>query len=123
MIGMDARTGKRLDGDAHLRQSIGDILSTLIGTRVGRREYGSLLLELIDQPANAALRIRLYAAVALALLRWEPRITLDRVGIRQLGPGSFEVDIEGRRTGQPRPNLRTRLTVPVASQGGLSVYA
>jgi uncharacterized protein len=123
MIGMDAATGKRLEGDAHLRQSIGDILTTPLGTRIGRREYGSLLLELVDQPANPALRIRLYAAVALALLRWEPRIALDRVGFRQIGAGAFEVEIEGRRTDQPRPNLRTRLTVPVASPGGLPVYA
>ena len=48
MIGMSAVTGKPLEGLDHLRQSIADILSTPIGTRVGRREYGSLLAELVD---------------------------------------------------------------------------
>lgn len=123
MIGMDARTGKHLEGDAHLAQSVGDILSTPIGTRCGRRDYGSLLPELVDQPANPALKLRLYAATALALLRWEPRIAVQRVAIVQRVPGVVDVTVEGARTDQPQRNLRTRLTVPVASPSGLSVYA
>lgn len=123
MRGMDRRTGKPIEGDAHLHQSIGDILSTPLGSRIGRRDYGSLLAELIDQPANPASRIRLFAATALALLRWEPRIALDRVGLEQTGPASFNIVIEGRRTDAAQPNLRTRLTVPLASTGGLPVYA
>src|SRR3546814_12586651 len=43
MIGVDRATGQRLDGNDHLAQSIGDILSTPIGTRVMRRDYGSML--------------------------------------------------------------------------------
>jgi hypothetical protein len=54
MNGMDATTGKALSGIAHLAQRIGDILGTPIGTRVMRRDYGSLWRELIDQPTNAA---------------------------------------------------------------------
>jgi len=123
MTGMDARTGRPLEGEDHLRQSIADILATPIGTRVARRDYGSLLPELIDQPANAAGRIRLYAATALALLRWEPRIALTRVSVAQTGAGAFEVTLEGRRTDAARPNIRTRLTVPLASASGLTVYA
>jgi phage baseplate assembly protein W len=123
MNGMDARTGKPLEGEDHLRQSIADILTTPIGTRIGRRDYGSLLADLIDQPANPAGRIRLYAATALALLRWEPRIALTRVALEQTGPGAFNVIVEGRRTDVARPNVRTRITVPLASRGGLTVYA
>lgn len=123
MIGMDVASGKLLEGEAHLRQSIADILSTPIGTRVGRREYGSLLPELIDQPVNEAGKIRLFAATALALLRWEPRINVTRVGLEQTGPGSFSIVVEGRRTDAPQPNLFTRLTVPLASRSGLTVFA
>ena len=40
MIGMDARSGAFSDDLAHLRQSIADVLTTPIGSRVQRREYG-----------------------------------------------------------------------------------
>ena len=76
---MSRTTGQRLEPLAHLRQSIGDILSTPIGSRVMRREYGSLLPELVDHPFNDATRLRVYAATVMALMRWEPRISLNRV--------------------------------------------
>lgn len=123
MRGMDAATGKPLTGEAHLSQSIGRILSTPIGTRVGRRDFGSLLPELIDQPANPALRIRIFAATALALKRWEPRIRVTRVGLAQLEPGTATVVIDGIRTDQPRAASRTRITVPIASRSGLTFTA
>ncbi len=112
MTGMDAVTGKPLSGLDHLRQSIADILSTPIGTRVGRRDYGSLLPDLLDQPMNAGGRMRLIAATALALLRWEPRIRLTNVTIRQTAPGTFAVAIEGIRT-DDRAGARTSLTIPL----------
>ena len=40
-IGMNRETGKLVDNTEHLKQSIRDILSTRIGTRVMLREYGS----------------------------------------------------------------------------------
>ena len=76
---MNRHTGQRLDALAHLRQSIGDILATPIGSRVMRREYGSLVPELIDHPDNIATQVRVYAAVASALMRWEPRFRLTRI--------------------------------------------
>ena len=76
---MHAATGRPLDGIAHLRQSIRDVLTTQVGTRVGRREYGSRLPELVDRPTSAALLVDVYAAVAEALARWEPRFRLRSV--------------------------------------------
>src|SRR5689334_3853401 len=67
MIGMDAATGKALDGNAHLAQSIGDILFTPLGSLIMRRDYGSMLFDLIDQPFNGATRLLIYASTALAL--------------------------------------------------------
>ncbi len=55
MRGTDANTGKALSGLEHLRQSVRDILTTPIGTRVMRREYGSQLYALIDAPLNRSL--------------------------------------------------------------------
>lgn len=114
MRGMDRTTGKPLDGLAHLQQSIGDILSTPVGSRVMRRDYGSLIPRLIDQPFNPATKIRLYAATATALMRWEPRIRLSRVAL-DLGeqPGQVVVTLEGVRTDTPvaQPSA---ITVPLS---------
>ncbi|MHA6717904.1 GPW/gp25 family protein [Sphingomonas sp. RS6] len=123
MRGMNAATGRPIEGDAHLAQSVAKILTTPIGARVGRREFGSLLHELVDQPANPASRILIFAATALALKRWEPRIAVTRVGLEQVAPGQATVVVEGLRTDRPRQTLRTRITVPLASRGGLTVYA
>ena len=79
MAGMNAATGRPLDGIAHLRQSVRDVLLTRIGTRVGRREYGSELMNLVDRPATPALFVELYVATAEALARWEPRFRLRSV--------------------------------------------
>lgn len=76
---MNRSTGQRLDALAHLRQSIADILTTPIGTRVMRREYGSLIPDLIDQPDNLATQTRFFSAVASALMRWEPRLQIDKM--------------------------------------------
>lgn len=79
--------GADLSADAHLAQSISDILSTPIGTRVMRRAYGSDLPALIDTPISPATAIDLYQAVAEALDEWEPRIALERVQIDEARAG------------------------------------
>lgn len=76
---MNRRNGSTLTAREHIAQSVEDILTTRLGTRIARREYGSLLPELIDQPLNQATCLRLYAATAMALIRWEPRINLTQV--------------------------------------------
>lgn len=74
MRGMNAETGRSMSGLEHLAQSIGRIVSTPLGSCIQRRTFGSELPDLIDAPANGATRIRLYAAIATALMRWEPRL-------------------------------------------------
>lgn len=114
MIGSSNTTGKVLEGDAHLAQSIGDILSTPLGSRVMRRDYGSLLFELIDKPINGAIRMLLHAATAIALRRWEPRLQLTRVTL--LGEpqgGSLTIRVEGRRNDLPQANELVTLTIPI----------
>jgi phage baseplate assembly protein W len=95
MNGTDATTGKRLSGLAHLRQSIRDILTTPIGTRVMRRAYGSRLYELVDAPLNRPTTLAIYAAVAEALATWEPRFELQQVAARTAGPGRVVLDMTG----------------------------
>jgi phage baseplate assembly protein W len=76
---MNRETGAAMSELDHIGQSITDILTTRIGTRVMRREYGSLLPELVDHPFNDVTRLRVYAGTVMALMRWEPRISLSRV--------------------------------------------
>jgi phage baseplate assembly protein W len=113
MMGMNARTGKALSGDAHLAQSIADILSTPVGTRVMRRDYGSRVPDLIDAPGHAATRVQLYAATATALMRWEPRLRLTRVVLSVVDAlrGRWVLDLVGTRTDTGQP---VALSVPVA---------
>ena len=94
MRGMSTITGKAISGVAHLRQSVVDILTTPIGTRVMRRDYGSRLFELIDAPLNQATLVQLYAAVAGALDRWEPRIVVQRINAESIEPGHVTIDID-----------------------------
>ena len=79
MNGINRFSGKSLTGLEHLRQSIIDIITTPIGTRVMRREYGSKVPELIDAPMNSSTIMYLYAAIAEALDKWEPRLLLKRI--------------------------------------------
>lgn len=95
--GIDAGTGKALGGIAHLQQSIRDILTTRIGTRVMRRDYGSRLPELIDNPLNELTKTELFAATAEALERWEPRFKLGRVFIESVSDeGKVVIALEGK---------------------------
>jgi phage baseplate assembly protein W len=116
MQGMSRTTGLALGGDSHLAQSIADILTTPIGSRVMRRDYGSLLFELVDQPDNPRTRIRLFAAIAVALAKWEPRLRLTRVAVDRPASGSLSVTVEGARTdGTPSTVAASlaRLTLPL----------
>lgn len=78
-VGMNAATGRSLSGIDHLRQSIGKILTTPVGSRIKRRDFGSMLPELLDQPMNERTALQLFAATATALYRHEPRFRLTRV--------------------------------------------
>ena len=80
--GMNARTGYRLSGLEHIEQSIAQILTTPIGTRVMRRDFGSLIPDLIDQPLNDETRLMVYAATATAIHKWEPRFRMSKAELQ-----------------------------------------
>ena len=118
VTGMARQSGRSAAGIDHLRQSITDILTTPIGTRLMRRTFGSLLPELIDHPANGANKVRLYAATAGALMKWEPRLRLSRVQINNgERPGQLVIDIEGLYTppGQSGSVLSLRMPLQIGA--------
>ena len=73
MKGMNVKTGKELEGIDHLKQSIIDILTTPINSRIMLRDYGSKLFELVDKPINKDFTLEVYAATAEALEKFEKR--------------------------------------------------
>jgi len=110
-IGMSRDSGGALDDLDHIRQSVRDILLTPLGARVMRRQYGSLLSALIDQPQNEALRLQIMSACYLALLQWEPRIRLTAISFEADYNGAMVVELTGNRTDNAQP---LSLTVPVS---------
>ncbi|MBA1197578.1 phage baseplate protein [Pseudomonas plecoglossicida] len=99
MIGMDRRTGQPLADIAHLRQSIEDILSTPLGSRRMRPEYGSQLRRYVDLPVNEGWKSAVQAEVARALGRWEPRLQLERVKVIAVIGGQVSMSLRGRYLG------------------------
>ncbi|MCS6241370.1 hypothetical protein G3467_17370 [Shewanella baltica] len=79
--GMNRFDGRGLSESQHISQSIQDILTTPLGARVMRRDYGSAIFELIDQPQSAAVKLQIMAAAVIALTRWEPRIRITEIEV------------------------------------------
>jgi uncharacterized protein len=100
--GMNTVTGASFAAEVdHIRQSIRDILTTPLGSRVMRRDYGSLLPELIDQPGNAVGVLRLRAATVAAIARWEPRVRITRIDFDHDASGAAIIDFDAVRVGGP----------------------
>lgn len=120
MRGMNASTGRAISGVAHLCQSVAKIITTWTGTCIARREFGSEVPALIDAANNEVARVRLYAATAGALMRWEPRLHLTRVRLSadetETGAGVQVIDIEGWTTESGEP-VSTRVQL---ANGGMA---
>lgn len=110
---MHRETGRGMEEAEHIRQSIRDILTTPIGSRVMRRDYGSLIPDLIDHPTNPANRLRLMAATVMAIIKWEPRVQVTGAALAIDSEGRIQIDLEAtRRTGQ-RAGRRLNISVPL----------
>lgn len=118
MKGMNAQTGQVLTGMEHLEQSLQDILLTPVGSRLMRREYGSLLPDLIDQPLNSTTVLQSYAAAAIAISQWEPRIRLSSIQrkVDPNHPATAQLNIDCIRldTGTPE-RARLSLALPAGA--------
>jgi phage baseplate assembly protein W len=87
-IDIDERGGlRRVRGDDKIAEAIFQILSTPVGQRVMRPEFGSRLHELVFAPMNAGTfsDARHYAEEALGY--WEPRIDVEDILV-QPAPGA-----------------------------------
>ena len=69
-----------------IRQAIRIILSTALGERVMRPDFGCAIHELVFAPNNATTRGMAERHVSEALLNWEPRI--DVLEVRAVASGA-----------------------------------
>lgn len=92
-LGMNRSDGLTVTDLEHISQSIGDILRTPVGSRVMRRDYGSLLASMIDQPQTPALELQIKVACYMAVLKWEPRVTLSSVTTARSFDGRMTVTL------------------------------
>ena len=89
-----------------VQQNLRVILSTRVGEQLMRPDYGAGLTEFLGQPNNLTTRRRIYDLINGAIVRWEPRVQLDRVDVADTPgkPGRLRVEIAYRltRTGEAR---------------------
>ncbi len=113
---MNAATGTTMATKAHIIQSCRDILTTRIGTRIERREYGSILPDLVDHPHNASNNLRLRAATVTALARWEPRIAIQQVVVGLDMQGKTTIEMTATRVDEPDTQTQDSYSIAL---GGL----
>ena len=87
-----------------IRQAIWIILSTALGERVMRPDFGCAIHELVFAPNSAATQGMAEHHVSEALLRWEPRIEV--LNVRAVASGEQEEELlflltTGCNDGQP----------------------
>ncbi len=104
-VGMSRTTGKLLTGFAHCVQSILDIITTAIGTRVMRLEYGADAFGLIDAPGTKYVLALWYSRVATAVYNFEPGFRITRFFLEDTDKGGGHYIIALGGTYYPRGHL------------------
>lgn len=89
--------------ETSVRQSIQVILRTRPGEQLMRRPFGAGLENFLHEPNTLTTRRRIHDLITNSLERWEPRLILERVEVRELPdePARIRVEIAYRlrRTG------------------------
>lgn len=80
-LSIDENTGQVIIGWPVVKQSIGRIFRTKAGSRILQRHFGSRLPDFIDQPYTESWIGYIYAAMAEALVSFEPRFVLERLEV------------------------------------------
>ena len=108
---MSREIGSNLSELEHIKQSIQDIVSTPLGSRIMRRSYGTQLFNLIDKPTSEALYLKIYSTIYSSILQWENRIDVSQININSLSAGQMVIDLEFTltKTGQTQ-----NLNIPVS---------
>ena len=60
-----------------------------------RRDYGTLLANLIDQPISEVLYLKIYSTLYTAYVRWEDRVDISQMNVVDIKNGKLILDIVG----------------------------
>lgn len=95
-----------------IEASIRLILSTSIGERLMRPDFGSTLSSFVFKPINEENRAKMSSAVNEALQRWEPRIKVSQISVTpsQADRATVLIDVEYRIR---RTNVRANFVYPL----------
>ncbi|EIY1343116.1 GPW/gp25 family protein [Enterobacter hormaechei] len=99
-----------------LWNSVRDILTTPLASRVMRRDYGSMIPDLLDEPQNEVTRLQCMSAAVIALTMWEPRIALNGINISFSKSGAVTAELVGIIT-ETMQTAGTALTLRSGSNG------
>lgn len=107
MYGTDKNTGEYLTGLDHLRQSVADIITTPLNSRVMIRGYGCGLFDKIDAPMNGEFQAKAVESIHIALTRWEPRVSVGKVEVIGHASGQLTINLTGFITQTQHPFTQT----------------
>jgi hypothetical protein len=68
-----------LEGEEDIKSSLGIILATIIGERIMQPEFGCNVDKLVFEPLDTTFSTYITEQIRLAILNFEPRITLESV--------------------------------------------
>ena len=91
---MNRETGQYLTGLPLVVQSIHDVLTTRLWSRVHRRNYG--LSDWVDRVMDQASIGRLHSQVVSAVLYWVPEVSVQRIRLTFPDPENLVITIQGR---------------------------
>lgn len=75
-------TDELIFDESSIQMSVARILSTPVGSRVFRRDFGSSLKGLLFQPMDSVTVEMIRSEINRAISRWENRLLLQNVAIR-----------------------------------------
>jgi phage baseplate assembly protein W len=94
-MGTHRDTGERLEGVEDVTQAVGEILRTPLRSRVMRPDFGSDPIGSVDAPMNETGRTRIFGKTAGAVVKWEPRLRLERTTLDGNADGELTIGVEG----------------------------
>jgi phage baseplate assembly protein W len=105
-----------------IEEAIELILKTAPGERPMRPEFGCAVHDYVFAPADAGTAGDIAYAVRVAIERWEPRITLERVDVNfvSVHEGVLEIDVQYtiNGTNDPRNLVFPFYVIPRGAEGG-----
>ncbi len=104
-----------------IRQSLFLLFSTTPGERLMRPEYGCDLQRLVFERLNASTESQIVDLIRMAILRYEPRITVEEVRATLSDALQGRIDIEVSYTVR-LTNSRDNIVYPFYFREGTNVY-